>query len=74
MACGQGRVARELTRRGGRVTGVDISAALLSKARAAEARGPLGISYVHADVTAVPAPGGLTAASPHSRSTHSRQH
>jgi SAM-dependent methyltransferase len=34
------------------VTGVDISTALLAKARAAEARQPLGITYVHADATA----------------------
>jgi len=51
LACGQGRVARELARRGARVTGVDISAALLAKATAAETRQPLGITYVRADVT-----------------------
>jgi len=50
-ACGQGRVARELARRGAALTGVDISAALLGKARAYEAEAPLGIRYVHADVT-----------------------
>jgi ubiquinone/menaquinone biosynthesis C-methylase UbiE len=52
VACGQGRVARELARRGAVVTGLDISAALLTKAWAAEAAQPLGISYLHADVTA----------------------
>lgn len=51
LACGQGRIARELARRGARVVGVDISEALLDKARAAENAEPLGISYLHADVT-----------------------
>jgi len=50
-ACGQGRVARELARRGAALTGVDISAELLAKARAYEAAEPLGIRYRHADVT-----------------------
>ena len=52
VACGQGRVARELARRGAQVTGLDISAALLAKARAQEQARPLGIDYLHADVTA----------------------
>ena len=51
VACGQGRVARELARRGARVNGVDISAALLAKARAQERAEPLGIGYLQADVT-----------------------
>lgn len=51
VACGQGRVARELARRGAALTGLDISAALLDKARAGEAAEPLGIQYLHADVT-----------------------
>ena len=51
VACGQGRVAREFARRGARVTGVDISTALLAKAKAAEARQPLGITYAEADAT-----------------------
>ncbi|MDR2986410.1 MAG: class I SAM-dependent methyltransferase [Nocardiopsaceae bacterium] len=55
-ACGQGRVARELARRGAQVTGVDISEALLAKARVLETERSLRISYVHADVTA---PGAL---------------
>lgn len=45
LACGQGIVARELARRGARVTGVDISARLLALARTEEARDPLGIIY-----------------------------
>ncbi len=52
VACGQGRVARELARRGATLTGVDISAALLAKALAYEAAEPIGIGYLHADVTA----------------------
>src|ERR1700691_1231786 len=51
VACGQGRVARELARRAAALTGLDISAALLARARACEAAEPLGIRYVHADVT-----------------------
>jgi SAM-dependent methyltransferase len=52
VACGQGRVARELARRGAAVTGLDISAELLAKARAYHAAEPLGISYLQADATA----------------------
>lgn len=51
VACGQGRVTRELACRGAQVTGLDISVALLDKARAFEVGQPLGISYVHADAT-----------------------
>jgi SAM-dependent methyltransferase len=51
LACGQGRVSRELARRGAAVVGVDVSKALLDKARAAEEGEPLGITYLEADVT-----------------------
>jgi ubiquinone/menaquinone biosynthesis C-methylase UbiE len=54
LACGHGRVAREVARLGATVIGVDLSAALLDKARAQEDAEPLGIRYVHADATAVP--------------------
>jgi 2-polyprenyl-3-methyl-5-hydroxy-6-metoxy-1,4-benzoquinol methylase len=47
ITCGQGRMSRYLAGLGAEVTGVDISAAMLSKARAA---GPEGISYARADV------------------------
>jgi len=47
VACGQGRMSRYLARLGADVTGVDISAAMLGKARAA---GPAGITYLRADV------------------------
>lgn len=49
IACGHGRITRELARRGADVVGVDLSAALLGKARADEERKPLGIQYVQAD-------------------------
>jgi SAM-dependent methyltransferase len=51
LACGHGRLARELARRGAQVVGVDLSAALLAKARNREQTTPLGIAYIHADVT-----------------------
>ena len=51
VACGQGRVARELARRGAALTGLDISPAMLARAWAYEAAEPLGIRYLHADVT-----------------------
>jgi SAM-dependent methyltransferase len=51
IACGHGRITRELARRGARVTGVDISGALIAKAEAAESTDLLGIRYLHADVT-----------------------
>ena len=51
LACGQGRVSRELARRGAVVVGADISSALLDLARTIEQATPLGITFVHADVT-----------------------
>lgn len=52
IACGHGRITRELARRGADVVGIDISANLLSKAREAEQGEPLGIRYLHADISA----------------------
>ena len=54
VACGHGRLTRELARIGARrpTIGVDSSAALLSRAGQAEQDRPLGIRYLHADVTA----------------------
>ena len=49
LACGHGRLAREMARRGSRVVGVDISAALLDMACAREVEQPLPIAYVQAD-------------------------
>ncbi len=51
LACGHGALARELARRGGRVTGVDLSGELLAAGRAREEAEPLGIAYVHADAS-----------------------
>ncbi len=52
IACGQGRTSRYLARLGADVVGVDISAAMLGKARAI---GPEDIAYVRADVARHPA-------------------
>jgi SAM-dependent methyltransferase len=49
LACGHGRMSRELARRGARVVGLDISSALLDKARATEENDPLAIDYRHGD-------------------------
>jgi SAM-dependent methyltransferase len=49
LACGYGRASRYLAQRGARVTGLDISAALLSRARQLEADQPFGIRYVRSD-------------------------
>jgi len=51
LACGHGRIARELARRGARVVGIDISDVLLELARVAETEEPLGITYLTVDVT-----------------------
>jgi SAM-dependent methyltransferase len=51
VACGQGRMSRYLARLGADVVGVDVSAAMLDKARAT---GPADIAYVRADVTRHP--------------------
>jgi SAM-dependent methyltransferase len=52
LACGHGRLSRELARRGARVIGVDVSSRLLDSARRLEASDPLGIDYRQVDVTA----------------------
>jgi len=51
LACGSGRISRVLARRKATVVGVDISVALLNKARASEHSDQLGITYVHGDAT-----------------------
>lgn len=51
LACGEGRLSRELARRGASVVAVDVSKVLLEKASALEEEEPLGIRYVHADAT-----------------------
>jgi SAM-dependent methyltransferase len=49
LACGYGPASRYLARRQAQVTGLDISAGLLSGARQLEADQHLGIRYVHGD-------------------------
>ena len=49
LACGYGQASRYLAQRGARVSGLDISAALLSRARQLEAEQPLGIRYISGD-------------------------
>jgi SAM-dependent methyltransferase len=58
VACGHGRITRELARRGADVVGIDISGRLIGKAREIERDERLGIRYIHADVTAPGALGG----------------
>ncbi|MGH3167881.1 MAG: class I SAM-dependent methyltransferase [Trebonia sp.] len=52
VACGHGRITREIARRGADVTGIDISQNLLSKAFSTERSQPLAIRYVHGDISA----------------------
>jgi 2-polyprenyl-3-methyl-5-hydroxy-6-metoxy-1,4-benzoquinol methylase len=51
LPCGEGRVARELARCGAQVVGVDLSTAMLDRARAFESDDPAGIIYVQANGT-----------------------
>jgi 2-polyprenyl-3-methyl-5-hydroxy-6-metoxy-1,4-benzoquinol methylase len=51
VACGHGRITRELARRGADVVGIDLSGNLISKAHETERVKPLGLLYLHADVT-----------------------
>jgi len=51
LACGGGRLTRELARRGALVTGIDISRVLLDHAETAERAQPLGVTYLHRDCT-----------------------
>ncbi|HEY2508119.1 MAG TPA: class I SAM-dependent methyltransferase [Streptosporangiaceae bacterium] len=52
VACGHGRMTRELARRGADVVGVDISANLIARAVQLEQDETLGIRYIHADIAA----------------------
>lgn len=51
LACGYGTASRYLAQRGAHVTGLDLSAAMLARARQMEADEPLGISYLRGDAT-----------------------
>ena len=52
VACGHGRITRELARRGAQVIGIDISGNLIAKAKEIEHNERLGIRYRHADIAA----------------------
>jgi 2-polyprenyl-3-methyl-5-hydroxy-6-metoxy-1,4-benzoquinol methylase len=52
VACGHGRITRELARRGADVVGIDISERMIRMAQEAEQNEPLGIRYINADVAA----------------------
>jgi 2-polyprenyl-3-methyl-5-hydroxy-6-metoxy-1,4-benzoquinol methylase len=52
LACGHGRLTRELARRGAQVIGLDISTVLIEKARAQERTALLGVTYLQADAAA----------------------
>lgn len=45
LGCGEGANTRRFARLGGRMTGIDLASAMISRARAEEAREPLGIRY-----------------------------
>ena len=51
VACGHGRITRELARRGASAAGIDLSGALISRALEIEQDEQLGIRYLHDDVT-----------------------
>jgi SAM-dependent methyltransferase len=51
VACGHGRITRELARGGASVVGIDVSGALISKAQEIEQEERLGIRYLLDDVT-----------------------
>lgn len=51
VACGHGRITRELARQGATVVGIDLSGALITRAREAEPDEQPGIRYLHDDVT-----------------------
>ncbi len=57
VGCGNGYIARRLARAGARVTAIDVSAELISRARERERAEPLGIVYLEGDaarLTGVP--------------------
>lgn len=54
LCCGHGRLSLELARRGFAVTGLDLSAASLDRARAAAAAAQLLVRWVEADMRDIP--------------------
>jgi 2-polyprenyl-3-methyl-5-hydroxy-6-metoxy-1,4-benzoquinol methylase len=55
VACGHGRLSRELAGAGANVVGVDLSAELIGEARRTNSESPAGISYHAADVADIDA-------------------
>jgi SAM-dependent methyltransferase len=55
MGCGSGYFAREMARRGAKVTGVDISPRMIRHAERIQTREPLGIDYQVLDASAIAA-------------------
>jgi len=55
IACGHGRITRELARRGAHVVGIDIAGKLIGRSREIEQSEPLGVRYLLGDVTGRPA-------------------
>ncbi len=53
LGCGNGYFARELARRGARVTGVDIAPRMIEHARRSEVHRPLGVEYVVSDAASL---------------------
>jgi ubiquinone/menaquinone biosynthesis C-methylase UbiE len=53
LACGNGYLARRLTRMGARVTGIDASEAMIARAMERETREPLGIEYQVGDAASL---------------------
>lgn len=51
LACGHGRYTRELTRRGARAVGVDVSRRLIAAAEESEREQQLGLRYLLADAS-----------------------
>lgn len=52
IACGHGRISRELARRGAHVVGVDLSPVLIGHAHRAQQVEPLAIDYIVGDASA----------------------
>jgi ubiquinone/menaquinone biosynthesis C-methylase UbiE len=56
LACGHGRIASRLARRGARITGLDSTRLFLDLARAEAAAEELSVDYVQGDMRALPWP------------------
>ena len=55
VGCGNGYFAREMARRGARVTGIDLSPRMIAHAQRHETAAPLGIDYHVMDAATLPA-------------------